>query len=102
MPVLFPPKLPQISRCFSNWRRDCHLIEGMVEGVVVFDASGRILHWNQPALEMHEMASAPTACQSLAELGNLFEISSFDGQFVAFENWPLSRLLRGEQLGPCE
>lgn len=74
------------------------VIENMTEGVVMSDLDGRLVHWNRAALEMHGFASAEGSRRSLSEFVNDFELATLQGAVVSIEEWPLSRLLRGEPL----
>ena len=70
----------------------------MTEGVVISTLDGQLLHWNRAALELHGFASSEEWCRRLPEFVEFFELSTLDGRMVNIEEWPLSRLLRGERL----
>ncbi|MDX6385391.1 MAG: hypothetical protein QOK48_2964 [Blastocatellia bacterium] len=74
------------------------VVENLSEGLVVSDLNGQLLHWNQAALEMHGFAT-PEECQrKLPEFGSIFELSNLDGSVLEVDQWPLSRVVRGELL----
>jgi len=74
------------------------VIENMTEGIVISDLDGQLLHWNRAALDLHGFASSEEWRRRLPEFTEFFELSTLDHKIVSLENWPLSRLLRGERL----
>lgn len=73
------------------------VFENMTEGVVISDLGGRLLHWNRAALDMHGFANVDWS-RKLAELAHFFQLETLGGRVVDFEEWPMSRLLRGENV----
>jgi PAS domain S-box-containing protein len=73
------------------------IVENIVEGVVVADVDGRLRYWNRAALEMHGFTGAEQPARELGQLADRFELFSEKG-VLALEEWPLSRILRGEHL----
>lgn len=78
------------------------VLNSINEGVVIADLSGNILTMNSSALAFHEYASVEQVRQQLHQLQDTFELSDLKGRSVPFEQWPLSRVLRGEQLTDLE
>ena len=78
------------------------VVENLTEGLVVSDLQGNLLHWNRAALEMHGLASLAEARRKLPEFTAIFELSTLDGAVLAVEDWPLTRILRGEDLRDWE
>jgi PAS domain S-box-containing protein len=78
------------------------VIENLSEGLVVSDLNGRLLHWNQAALEMHGFATPEECRKKLLEFGSIFELSDVDGAVLELDQWPLSRIMRGERLRDFE
>ena len=74
------------------------VVDNLTAGVVISGLDGQLLHWNRAALEMHGFANAEEWCRLLPEFTQFFELSALDGRVVPLEDWPLSKLLRGEQL----
>lgn len=74
------------------------VLDSMTGGLVVADLDGKVYHWNRAALEMHGFASLDECRRDLQDFRGIFEFSGLDGQAVPFENWPIMRILRGEQL----
>ena len=77
-------------------------VDSLVQGVVVCDLAGNLTRWNRAALEMHGFASEADARKTLSEFENVFEVSTLDGEILSAEQWPLHRLLRGEQFHDLE
>lgn len=82
----------------ESQRRLHAVIENMAEGVVISDLEGHLLHWNRAALALHGFTNSEEWCRHLDDFANVFEISTLDGEVVSLEDWPMSRLLRGERL----
>lgn len=78
------------------------IVENLTEGVVVSDLDGNLLHWNRAAIEMHGFSSEEEGKRQLAELLTVFELSSPDGSVLPLDQWPLARILRGENLREME
>jgi PAS domain S-box-containing protein len=78
------------------------IVENLNEGLIVSDLSGNLVHWNRAALEMHEMSSLEEVQGKLSEFANIFELSTLDGTTLSVEQWPLSRILRGEHIRDME
>lgn len=74
------------------------VIENMTEGVVISGLDGRLLHWNRAALDMHGFANSEEWCRALPDFVNFIELSTLGGRVVNLEEWPMSRLLRGEKV----
>src|SRR5689334_4850147 len=71
------------------------VVENMTEGVVISTLDGHLVHWNRAALTLHGLTDSVAWSRRLDEFVNFFELSTLDGQVVPFEDWPMSRLLRG-------
>jgi PAS domain S-box-containing protein len=78
------------------------VLNSINEGVVIADLSGNILSMNPSALAFHEYASVEQVRRQLHQLLDIFEVSDLEGRSVPFEQWPLSRVLRGEQITDFE
>jgi PAS domain S-box-containing protein len=73
------------------------VLNSINEGVVIADLAGNIMTMNSSALAFHEYASVEQVRQQLHQLLDTFELTDLEGRSVPFEQWPLSRVLRGEQ-----
>ncbi len=77
------------------------VLENVTEGVVTCDMERNLVHWNRAALTMHDL-NGPEARRHLAEFQSVFRLSRLDGSLIPLEEWPLSRILRGEELRGLE
>jgi signal transduction histidine kinase len=78
------------------------VLENTAEGVVVSDLEGHIIYWNRAALRMHGFAGMDECLRLLPDFADTFELSTPDGQVLPVDQWPLARVLRGEQLANLE
>lgn len=78
------------------------VIEHLAEGLVISKLDGQILHWNRAALEMHEFRSVEEGRRALPEFQKIFELASLDGRMLPLDEWPISRIFRGEVLKDVE
>jgi len=77
-------------------------LENLAEGVVVSDLNGQLLYFNPAAVEMHGFTSTDEYLRRLPEFADTFELSSLDGKIWPVDQWPLARILRGENLRDLE
>lgn len=78
------------------------IIENLAEGLVVVDAEGAALHWNRNALHMHGYERHMDELIFLSNLVDTYELSALDGRVISFEDWPVRRMLRGEEVRDYE
>ena len=78
------------------------VIQNLTEGMVISTLEGQLLHWNQAALDQHGFASEAEARRNVGEFRNNFMLTTLDGTAVPFEQWPLTRIMRGEKFRGCE
>jgi len=78
------------------------VVENLTEGLVAADLGGRVFQWNRTALAMHGFASLAEAQRRLPEFADIFQLSTLDGKVLPLEQWPLARVLRGEDLRDWE
>ncbi|HBA87250.1 MAG TPA: hypothetical protein DCZ75_04460 [Geobacter sp.] len=74
------------------------IIDNMTEGLVVVDPGTGALYWNRKSLEMYQFEEHPDDIGFLDQLADTFELKTLDGEVLPFEQWPVSRVLRGEEL----
>jgi serine phosphatase RsbU (regulator of sigma subunit)/PAS domain-containing protein len=70
----------------------------LAEGVVVVDASGRVLYTNAEAMRIMGFAGPEKLPGSLRDLEPRFQVRDPDGEPVAAERWPAARALAGERV----
>lgn len=78
------------------------IVQNLDEGVIVSDLNGRLLQWNRAALQLHGYDSSEQDRRRFTELVDTFELSTLEGLTVPVEQWPLARILRGENLHDLE
>lgn len=83
-------------------RRLQTVVDNLTEGLVVSDLDGNLFHWNPAAVAMLGFNSMEECKLNLSEFAKIFELSTVDGQILPCEQWPLSRILRGEVLRDWE
>jgi PAS domain S-box-containing protein len=70
--------------------------ENLTEGLIVAGMNGRLVHWNRAGLEMHGYSSLEHGLREIGEFAATFALTTLDGSSVAFEQWPMNRVLNGE------
>ncbi|HTZ20947.1 MAG TPA: ATP-binding protein [Opitutaceae bacterium] len=78
------------------------IVENLAEGLAVSNLEGQLLHFNRAALELHGFGSLEECRRQLAEFATIFELSNLDGTVLPLDQWPLARILRGENLRNLE
>lgn len=78
------------------------VLDSLSEGVIVFSSDGKLLEANPAAMRLFEYKSHADIRATTADLENTFEVSSLDGDPVCVDEWPISRLLRGEAVSNIE
>lgn len=86
----------------DNESRLYNTVENLTEGLVMSDLDGRLLHFNRAALDLHGFSSFDECQRHLSEFTEIFELTHLDGKALAYDDWPLSRILRGEILTGLE
>ena len=76
------------------------VVEHLSEGLLIVDATSQLIYWNPAALKLYGFSSAEEAVRTLPDLPKLFEVATLDEKILQVEEWPLTRVLRGETL--CE
>lgn len=78
------------------------VIDNLAEGVVASTVEGVLIHWNPAAVTMHGYESLEECRRHLPEFRRTFELLDPGNDPIPFEDWPLSRILRGEHLHELE
>ncbi len=76
--------------------------ENLTEGLCITSMEGEFIHWNRASLEMHGFASMAECMGQLAGFSKLVEVNTLAGAPLPFDQWPMSRALRGEVVRNCE
>ncbi|MFO1418479.1 MAG: PAS domain S-box protein [Methylotetracoccus sp.] len=77
-------------------------VESLAEAVIVSDPLGNVLHWNRSGIAMFGYETPEQGQMPLDRFAETFEVTELDGTVLPLDQWPLSRILRGEQLRECE
>ncbi|MFA7241269.1 MAG: ATP-binding protein [Sulfuricellaceae bacterium] len=78
------------------------IVENLSEGLAVSDLDGQLLHFNRAALDLHGFTTLDECRQHLSKFADTFELSAMDGTVLSLDQWPLARVLRGENLHNLE
>lgn len=74
------------------------ILESLTEGLVVSDLSAQLLHWNRAGLLMHGFERMDDVLKPLKAFSEIFELATTDGQVLPQSEWPLARVIGGEEL----
>ncbi len=77
-------------------------LDGLGEGVMVFDLTGYAYYWNRAALKLHGYADLQACRDQVREFPLLFEFCDPAHTPLSPDQWPLPRVLRGEVLHDLE
>jgi PAS domain S-box-containing protein len=79
------------------------VMENLTEGLIIADDRGQIAYWNPTALAINGFASMDDCRRPLDEFAKLFELRPInEDRLLPVEDWPMSRVLRGERLDGWE
>lgn len=73
-------------------------METLSEGVAISDMNGRLLHFNRAALALHGFTKLEESHLNLPDFTQLIRLNTLEGIVIPLEQWPLSRVLKGETL----
>ncbi|MCA9797618.1 MAG: PAS domain S-box protein, partial [Candidatus Eremiobacteraeota bacterium] len=74
------------------------VVENLNEGLIFSDASSNVFYWNRAAMELHDFPTAQECYRSLPGFQDIYELCTLEGRVLKIEDWPMSRLLRGEKV----
>jgi PAS domain S-box-containing protein len=87
-------------------RPDFHAVtpylDAIAAGVVVSDPAGNLIHWNRAARQLHGFDPQDALQGPLIDFTKVFVLRRSTREIVPFEQWPMSRLLRGEEFNEYE
>jgi PAS domain S-box-containing protein len=72
------------------------ILNSLAEGVIIIETQGSVIDMNQSALEMLGYNDLDQARKLLSEYEDVFDVYSLEGRQLNIEEWPLSRLISGE------
>ncbi|MHB9028722.1 MAG: PAS domain-containing protein, partial [Candidatus Latescibacterota bacterium] len=74
------------------------VFQAVSDGIVVADMSGAFVLVNEAEARINGYPNAADMKRDLAYFGEVYEITWPDGSPLPFEDWPLSKVLRGESV----
>ncbi len=78
------------------------VFENMSEALLITDAAGNLSYHNPAALALHGYPDEKSAKIGITQLSRLWQLFDLGGRPLPFEQWPLSRILRGERFSDYE
>jgi PAS domain S-box-containing protein len=78
------------------------VIEALPVGLGITDASGRVLSLNPSGRRLHGFTDEEDILPTLDDYRLHFELRRTDGSALPFEQWPMARALRGEEVSGVE
>lgn len=72
------------------------ILNGLSEGVVVFDEDGHVMDSNPAALKLLRYSALDDVRRPIGEFAEIFEIFDLGGRLLPVDEWPVNRVLRGE------
>ncbi|MFL6283504.1 MAG: sigma 54-interacting transcriptional regulator [Pyrinomonadaceae bacterium] len=78
------------------------IFEAVADGIMVSDMAGNVLLANESMARMNGYESADEMRRTLTDFAENYELFHPDGRPVPYEEWPLSRVLRGESVTDLE
>ena len=76
--------------------------QAMSDGVVVFDLTGEIVLLNEAAARIYGFENAEAMKKNLLWFSKVYNFFTLEGKQVPVEQWPVSRVLRGESISEWE
>ncbi len=87
----------------ENNNRLTAVMENLDEGLIIADQHGLINYWNPKALAIYGFASMDECRRPLAEFAEVVDLRPLnDDRVLSVEEWPMSRVMRGERLHEWE
>ncbi|MET0621973.1 MAG: sigma 54-interacting transcriptional regulator [Pyrinomonadaceae bacterium] len=78
------------------------VFQTVADGIVVSDMAGNVLLVNEAMARIHGYESPDEMMVNLAEFASHYELFDSGGRLIPYEEWPLSRVLRGESVADWE
>jgi signal transduction histidine kinase len=85
----------------ASGQRLRNITDNLTEGLIISTMAGQLLHLNKAAYEVFNFSEQEWS-RTPADLSGIFEIATPAGRVLKSEEWPLARILAGEQLRNLE
>lgn len=76
--------------------------DGLVDGVVIADISGNLLYWNQSSIRLRGFVNGEESRLGWRKLRSNFVLRGPGGAELPMEDWPIQRMIRGEEVKNLE
>ena len=86
----------------SVWAQLPAILEAVSDGIVVYDMDGHVVMANEALAHMNGYATAEEMHKDLSSYDRIYELRTPEGEVVPFDEWPASKVLRGESLSNLE
>jgi PAS domain S-box-containing protein len=73
------------------------ILDRITDAFIVADAEGNLLSMNPAALRLHGFDTLEAAQQHYSDYANTFVLHTLGGEPIGLDEWPISRVLRGER-----
>ena len=80
----------------TNLKKLDTIVEHLTEGLIFADIKGNIIYMNPEALRIHEFKSLEDVKPRAEAYPYHFELYNLSGRKVPLHDWPISRVIRGE------
>ena len=78
------------------------VINSLDEGLFIAAESGKLLTWNPAARRIYGIPEEDRALAALADFPSILTLYAPDGSELALSEWPMARILRGEDIRELE
>lgn len=78
------------------------IIDHLAEGLIVVSPDGKSLQWNKTARELHGYTEHDERLALADEIRQDYEMFNPEGRCLPYDEWPVPRLLHGEELRDVE
>lgn len=82
----------------ANLRRLQAVVNSMADALLIADPEGNIVTMNPAMLRLHDFQNREDYPVHMREFSQILELRKSDGRPLALDEWPLSRVLRGETI----
>jgi PAS domain S-box-containing protein len=91
-----------VARAHANRAELEAVFQAMHEGVSVFDMQGHVTLVNDAQARISGCTTEELLKQNVRDMASFLELSEPGGRVLPVDEWPVSRVLRGESLYECE
>jgi diguanylate cyclase (GGDEF)-like protein/PAS domain S-box-containing protein len=96
-------KLRVLSTALENKHASLQaVLDSLTEGVLVFSLDGQVLDANPAAIRMYGAKNLHQVLKTFHDFALDFHVCGFDGTHLPVEQWPFSRVARGETVSNVE